>query len=80
LAEKAIKPTIPGYTLLEERRANSNRGGIAMYISKSLKVEAHHCNEYISHARVILHDSTKVNIANVYLPPTTSLTKRNIDE
>jgi hypothetical protein len=51
-----------------------------MYISKSLKVEAHYSNEYISHARVILHDSTRVNIANVYIPPTTSLTKRSIDE
>ena len=35
---------------------------------------------YSIHTKLILPDNTRINIINIYIPPTTSLTKRNITE
>jgi exonuclease III len=56
------------------------RGGLATYIRNSLHVESTTGNEYCLQAKIRLPNSQRVNIANVYLPPTSSLTKRAITE
>jgi exonuclease III len=42
----AIKPHIPGYQLIEERRERGKRGGIAMYIRNSLNIVKTLGNQY----------------------------------
>jgi exonuclease III len=37
-------------------------------------------NEYGIAMKIILPNSNRINIINIYLPPTSSLTKRNIPE
>jgi hypothetical protein len=65
---------------VESRRDVGTRGGLATYIKKPIKIEASNSNEYGIHTKVILPNSTRINIINVYIPPITSLTKRNITE
>jgi endonuclease/exonuclease/phosphatase family metal-dependent hydrolase len=43
-------------------------------------VEATTGNEYCLHVKLRLPNSQRVNVANVYLPPTSSLAKRDISE
>jgi hypothetical protein len=71
---------IKGFTLLEQRRSTGARGGLATYIRKALQVESHTGNEYCLHMKLVLPNSQRVNIINVYLPPTSSLARRNITE
>jgi exonuclease III len=80
IAAPAAPPTIKGYTLLEQRRPTGARGGIATYIRTALKVEATTGNEYCLHTKLILPNSQRINIANVYIPPTSSLARRDITE
>jgi exonuclease III len=65
---------------VEQRRPQGTRGGIATYIRKSLKVESTLGNEYCLLTKLILPNSQRINIVNVYLPPTSSLTRRDITE
>jgi exonuclease III len=56
------------------------RGGLATYVRKPLQIEASKGNEYGLHTKIILPNSQRINVVNVYIPPATSLTKRNILE
>lgn len=80
IAEGAAAPILDGFTLIESRRPGSTRGGLATYIRKPIKIESSHTNEYSIHTKLILPNSTRINIINIYIPPTTSLKKRNITE
>jgi exonuclease III len=80
VAEHTAPPLLKGYTLLEQRRPTGTRGGIATYIRQALKVETTSGNEYCLHTKLILPNSQRVNIANVYIPPTSSLARRGITE
>ena len=39
-------PSIPGYVIYEQRRSTGNRGGIAIFIRKGIKVQHVIGNEY----------------------------------
>lgn len=80
VAEQADPPQLKGYKLFEQRRSMGTRGGIATYVRNSLHVEATTGNEYCLHVKIRLPNSQRVNIANVYLPPTSSLARRDIPE
>ena len=80
LADGAAPPILAGFTLVEQRRPESTRGGIATYIRKPLKLETSAGNEYSLHTKIILPDSKRINVVNVYIPPTTSLENRHIQE
>ena len=80
IAEHADPPELKDYTLIEQRRPNGTRGGLATYIRKSLQIETTLGNEYCIHTKVILPNSQRVNIVNVYIPPTSSLARRDIQE
>jgi exonuclease III len=71
---------MPGYNILEERRRKGTRGGIAIYVRKSFTIEHTQGNEYAQYAKITLPNSQRINIVNVYLPPASSLKKRNIPE
>jgi hypothetical protein len=51
-----------------------------MYIKKSLNIEQAIGNEYSIGARIKLPNSERINVVNIYLPPTASLKKRYIPE
>ena len=74
IADGALAPTLDGYAVVEKRRADSTRGGLATYIKKPIKIESSNINEYGIHTKLILPNSTRINIVNIYIPPTTSLT------
>lgn len=76
----AKAPSIPGYNLVEQRREQGTRGGIAIYIRNKLKIVKEVGNEYAQVVQLKLPDSSKVNIANIYVPPASSLSRRKIDE
>jgi exonuclease III len=78
--EPAEPPQLKGYKLLEQRRPQGARGGLATYVRNSLHIEATSGNEYCLHAKIRLPNSQRVNIVNIYLPPTSSLAKRDITE
>lgn len=80
IAEHSNPPQLQGYKLLEQRRPVGARGGIATYVRNSLHIESTAGNEYCLWVKIRLPNSQRVNIANVYLPPTSSLVKRNITE
>jgi hypothetical protein len=65
---------------LEQRRPIGGRGGLATYVRSSLHIESTTGNEYCLQAKLRLPNSQRVNVANIYLPPTSSLAKRNITE
>lgn len=46
LSPATTVPTIPGYTVVEQRREAGKRGGIAIYTSNKLKVVRSEGNEY----------------------------------
>ena len=46
----------------------------------ALHIEVTSGNEYCLLAKIRLPNSQRVNIANIYLPPTSSLAKRDITE
>jgi exonuclease III len=74
IAEGALAPTLDGYSVVERRRTTGTRGGLATYIKKPIKIESSNNNEYGIHTKVILPNSTRLNIVNIYIPPSTSLT------
>jgi hypothetical protein len=55
--------------LIESRRLDSTRGGIATYIRKPLKIESIQTNEYGIFTKILLPNSTRINIFNIYIPP-----------
>jgi exonuclease III len=46
MPKSKASPEIPGYKLLEQRRAKGKRGGIAMYINSRLDIINTKGNEY----------------------------------
>ena len=80
MAEHADPPQLKGYRLVEQRRTVGTRGGLATYVRNSLHIESSTGNEYCLVTKLRLPNSQRVNVANVYLPPTSSLAKRDISE
>jgi hypothetical protein len=80
MAEGAAPPDLDGFRLIESRRSEGTRGGIATYIRKPLQVENTQTNEYGILVKLLLPNSTRINIFNIYIPPASSLRKRNITE
>ena len=76
----AVSPKIDGYKIIEERRKDSTRGGIAIYVRNKLTVTWTKSNEYCILAKITLPNSRRINIANIYLPPTSSLKRRQITD
>ena len=71
---------LDGYNIIEERRKTGNRGGIAIYIKKQLTIEQTLGNEYGLYVKLMLPNSQRINIVNIYLPPAQSLKRRAITE
>jgi exonuclease III len=80
LAPTALPPTVAGYNITEERRNKGNRGGIAIYTKKQIAIEQALGNEYGLFLKITLPNSQRINVVNVYLPPTASLKRRDITE
>ena len=80
LAAGAKAPTIPGYNVVEQRRAQGTHGGLATYFRQSIQLEATHGNEYGLHTKFILPTSQRINVINVYMPPYGSLSRKGIKE
>ena len=57
-----------------------NHGGLATYYCHSLKLELTEGNEYGLFTKLILPTSERISVVNVYLPPTSSLARRDIPE
>jgi exonuclease III len=73
-------PAIPGFKVVEQRRIQGIRGGLATYYRQSLRLEYTMGNEYGLYTRLVLPTSQRINVTNVYIPPTSSLRRRNITE
>jgi exonuclease III len=69
IAEGAHAPCIEGFQLVESRRPGNSRGGLATYVRKHLKIETNTYNEYGILTKIILPNSTRINVINIYLPP-----------
>ena len=69
IAEGAPTPHIDGFYLIESRRPGNTRGGLITYIRKPLKIETSAVNEYGILTKIILPNSKRINIINIYLPP-----------
>ncbi len=67
-----------GFTFVEQRRAQGRRGGLAIMVRNSIRILSHHGNEYAQQVQLGLPDGQRATITNVYLPPHTSLNRRNI--
>jgi len=80
LPQSSIKLDIPGYLVYEERRATDRRGGIAIIIKMGIKVLKYVGNEYAQGLGIQGHGGELLWIGNVYMPPTTNLQTRGIDE
>lgn len=80
LAEGAQTPELPGFKVVEARRSQGARGGIATFFRQQFQLEASIGNEYGQLTKLILPNSQRINVVNVYLPPTSSLTRRGIAE
>ena len=80
MAEHADPLLLKGYKIVEKRRPVGARGGLATLVRNSLHIESTTGNEYCLHVKLRLPNSQQVNIANVYLLPTSSLAKRDITE
>jgi exonuclease III len=80
MAAEASAPAIPGYHLVEKRRTIGAHGGLATYYRKSLKLELTEGNEYGLYTKLILPTSERLSVINVYMPPTSSLGRRDITE
>jgi exonuclease III len=57
IAEGAATPKIEGFTVVEQRRTESTRGGLATYVRKPLQIETTSGNEYGLHTKIILPNS-----------------------
>ena len=80
ILDHAPPPSIPGYQLVESRRQQGTRGGIAMYVRDQLRIVSSESNEYAMRVLLTLPSSERVNVVNVYLPPASSLARRHISE
>ena len=80
IADGAAPPNLEGFTLVESRRNGSTRGGLAIYVRKPLKIENTSHNEYGIFIKILLPNSTRINIFNIYIPPYQSLLKRHIQQ
>lgn len=80
ISEGTAAPVLEGFALVEQRRPDSTRGGIATFVRKPLQIESTQGNEYGLHTKIILPNSLRINIVNTYIPPKTSLAKRHILE
>jgi hypothetical protein len=80
MAAGATAPAVPGYHVQEQRRPMGMHGGLATYYRQSLKLESTQGNEYGLHTKLILPTSERINIVNAYIPPTSSLARRDITE
>jgi exonuclease III len=80
MAAGASAPAIPGYHVVEQRRPQGSHGGLATYYRQSLQLESTQGNEYGLCTKLILPTSQRINIVNIYVPPTSSLTRRGITE
>ena len=80
LAAGATIPDIPGYKVVEQRRAQGTHGGLATYFRQSFRLEATDGNEYGIHTKIVLPTSQRINVVNVYIPPYVSLHKWGIQE
>jgi exonuclease III len=80
MAAGATAPAIPGYHVVEQRRQIGTHGGLATYYRQMLQLESTQGNEYGLYTKLILPTSERINIVNVYIPPTSSLACRNITE
>jgi hypothetical protein len=57
MSEGAAPPILEGFTVIEQRRSDSTRGGIATYVRKPLQIESSQGNEYGLHTKIILPNS-----------------------
>ena len=80
LPTSSVKLDIPGYLVYEERRANDRRGGIAILVKKGMKLRKYVVNEYAQGLGVQGQGGETIWVGNVYLPPTTNLQTRGLDE
>ncbi len=80
MANDADPLLLKGYKIVEQRRPAGTRGGLATYVQNSLQIESTTGNEYCLQVKLKLPNSQRVNIANVYMPPASSLAKRAITE
>ena len=71
---------IPGFHVSEQRREKGDKGGIAIISRTSLPILQYQGNEYAQQVVLRLPDGTTAAITNVYLPPYSSLRKREVDE
>ena len=68
-SRRGCTPDLEGFTLVESRRNGSTRGGLAIYVRKPLKIENTSHNEYGIFIKILLPNSTRINIFNLYIPP-----------
>jgi exonuclease III len=80
MAAGATAPAIPGYLLVEQRRQIGAHGGLATYYRQTLQLESTNGNEYGLYTKLIMPTSERINVVNIYVPPTSSLARRNITE
>jgi exonuclease III len=73
IAEGTAPLTLPGFTVIESRRSGCTRGGLAIYVRKPLQIESTQHNEYGIFVKLLLPNSTRINITNIYIPPYQSL-------
>jgi hypothetical protein len=71
--------SVPGYRWYEKRRSG-RRGGIAILVREGIAVIRHVCNEYAQFVELQMPNGTTGIVANVYLPPTNNLARRNLTE
>ena len=80
MATGAPAPEMPGYHVIEQRHAQGAHGGLATYYRQSIQLVATEGNEYGLYTRLVLPTSQRINNVNVYMPPTSSLARRDIAE
>jgi hypothetical protein len=80
IAAGATVPAITGYRVVEQWLQIGTYGGLATYYRQLFQLENRNGNEYGLYTKLILPTSERLNIVNVYLPPTSLLACRDITE
>ena len=80
MATGAAAPAILGYHMVEQRCQIGAHGGLATYYCQTLQLESTNGNEYGLYTKLIMPTSKRINVVNVYVPPTSSLARRDITE
>ena len=80
ITEGSTAPAMPGYHVVEQRCQTGTHGGLATYYRQSLWLDYTTGNEYGLYTRLVLPTSQRINVRNVYLPPTSSLKRRTNTE